>query len=181
VAAQDATRDYVVKIEAVNDAPLINIFGGKITTYRRLAEKIIEGIGEKIGFHGAPWTAQAPLPGGDFPEGDIDAFTRNLRAQKPFLSEALARRFARSYGSLCLEFLSGAQKLADLGSDFGAGLFRAEIDYLVDREWALTAEDILWRRSKLGLRCRPAAAAEIDAYLALRAAKKVGKSLGRNE
>jgi glycerol-3-phosphate dehydrogenase len=169
VAAQDATRDYVIKLEAVNDAPLINIFGGKITTYRRLAEKILEIIGEKIGARGTQWTAQAPLPGGDFLNGDIDAFTRDLRAGKPFLNEALARRLARSYGSLCLEFLGDAQSLADLGQNFGAGLFRAEVDYLVEREWALTAEDILWRRTKLGLRCPPSAATEIDAYLALRA------------
>lgn len=172
VAAQDATRDYVIKREAVKGAPLINIFGGKITTYRRLAEKILEIIGETIGVRGAQWTAQTPLPGGDFLNGDIDAFTRDLRAQKPFLSEALARRFARSYGSLCLEFLGGAQSLADLGPDFGAGLTRAEIDYLVEREWALTAEDILWRRTKLGLRCPPSTAAEIDAYLALRASRR---------
>jgi glycerol-3-phosphate dehydrogenase len=176
VAAQDATRDYVIKLEAVNNAPLINIFGGKITTYRRLAEKILESIGEKIGVRGAQWTALAPLPGGDFLNGDIDAFTRHLRARKPFLNEALARRLARSYGSLCLEFLAGAQSLADLGPDFGAGLTRAEIDYLVEREWALTAEDILWRRTKLGLRSPPSAAAEIDAYLALRRESALGRT-----
>ncbi len=112
------------------------------------------------------------MPGGDFPNGDIDAFTRDLRAEKPFLNEALARRLARSYGSLCLEFLGDAQNLAELGPDFGAGLTRAEIDYLVEREWALTAEDILWRRTKLGLRCPPSAAAEIDAYLASRAVRR---------
>jgi glycerol-3-phosphate dehydrogenase len=169
VAAQDATRDYVIKRDSVDRAPLINIFGGKITIYRRLAEKILEHIGETIGSRGALWTARTPLPGGDFPDGDLSAFARNLRAQKPFLNEALARRLARSYGSLCHEFLGDAQNLADLGRDFGAGLFRAEVDYLVDREWALTAEDILWRRTKLGLRCPPSAAAEIDAYLASRA------------
>jgi len=170
VAAQDATRDYVIKRASVDHAPLINIFGGKITTYRRLAEKTLQSIGESIGARGAPWTAQAPLPGGDFPDGDLSAFATNLRAQNPFLSEALARRLARSYGSLCREFLGDAQSLADLGPDFGAGLFRAEIDYLVEREWARTAEDILWRRTKLGLRCPPSAAAEIDAYLASRRA-----------
>jgi glycerol-3-phosphate dehydrogenase len=171
VAAQDATRDYVIEVEAVEHAPLINIFGGKITTYRRLAEKIVERIGEKIGSRGAPWTAQAPLPGGDFFDGDLSALTKNLRAQKPFLSEALARRLARSYGSLCREILGDARSLADLGQDFGAGLFRAEVDYLFEKEWARTAEDILWRRTKLGLRSPPGAKAKIDAHLASRAVR----------
>jgi len=169
-AAQEATRDYVVHEERIGDAPLINIFGGKITTYRRLAEAILERIGAQIGVHGVPWTADAPLPGGDLPDGDIDAFMRRLQQDKPFLPAALVKRLAKSYGTRALNFLDGARSLDDLGRDFGAGLTRAEIDYLADQEWARTADDILWRRTKLGLRVSPGAAADIDQYLAFRAA-----------
>ncbi|PRH86689.1 glycerol-3-phosphate dehydrogenase [Labrys okinawensis] len=167
-AAQAATRDYVIKEELIDGAPLINIFGGKITTYRRLSESILEHIEKTLGARGKPWTADAPLPGGDMPNADLDAFIRSLMARKPFLSPALARRLAKAYGTRALHFLEGANAMADLGRDFGMGLTAAEIDYLVDQEWAVTAEDILWRRSKLGLHLPPEVAGEISAYLAAR-------------
>lgn len=167
-AAQAATRDYVIKEELIDGAPLINIFGGKITTYRRLSESILEHIEKTLGARGKPWTADAPLPGGDMPNADLDAFIKSLQARKPFLSPALARRLAKAYGTRALLFLESANSMADLGRDFGNGLTAAEIDYLVDQEWALSAEDILWRRSKLGLHLPPAAADDISAYLATR-------------
>jgi len=167
-AAQAATRDYVIKEELIDGAPLINIFGGKITTYRRLSESILEHIEKTLGAKGKPWTADAPLPGGDMPNADLDTFIRSLMARKPFLSPALARRLAKAYGTRALLFLEGANGMADLGRDFGMGLTAAEIDYLVDQEWAVTAEDILWRRSKLGLHLPPEAADDISAYLAAR-------------
>ncbi len=169
--AQEATRDYVLTDETIAGAPLINIFGGKITTYRRLAEKVLVRVGRFIGDRGAPWTEKAPLPGGDFPDGDVNAFCKALLARKPFLPGPLAARYARSYGTACLQFLEGARTMADLGRDFGAGLTAAEIDYLVDREWARTADDILWRRSKRGLVCAPSTRGDIDAYLAERASR----------
>ena len=165
-AAQAATRDYVIKEEMLDGMPLINIFGGKITTYRRLSEEVLEHIEKTLGAKGKAWTADAPLPGGDMPGADIDAFIRQLAASKPFLPPALVRRLAKAYGTRVGLFLDKAQSLQDLGRDFGAGLSEAEIDYLVREEWARTAEDILWRRSKLGLHLQPRVADDISAYLA---------------
>ncbi len=163
-AAQEATRDYVIEDERIDGAPLLNIFGGKITTYRRLAEAMLEKIGTEIGARGKPWTENAPLPGGDF-SGSAEDFAKRLRVEKPFLPEGLALRLARAYGTLALRFLGDAKGMADLGRDFGAGLTEAELDYLAEFEWARTSEDVLWRRTKLGLHGAAAAAAEIDAHL----------------
>jgi len=167
-AAQAATRDYVIKEERGAGAPLLNIFGGKITTYRRLSEHILQHVEGLLGAKGKPWTADAPLPGGDMPDADIEAFIRRLTADKPFLPPALARRLAKAYGTRALKVLGKAQSLADLGQDFGMGLSAAEIDYLVQQEWAVTADDILWRRSKLGLHLPANVAQEIDDYLTQR-------------
>jgi glycerol-3-phosphate dehydrogenase len=166
--AQAATRDYVIKEERVAGAPLLNIFGGKITTYRRLSEHMLQHVEKILGAKSGPWTADAPLPGGDMPGADLAAFTRKLAADKPFLSPSLARRLAMAYGTRALRFLDKASSMADLGRDFGMGLSAAEIDYLVREEWAVTAEDILWRRSKLGLHLPAEVAGEIEAYLASR-------------
>ncbi|RFB80500.1 glycerol-3-phosphate dehydrogenase [Methylovirgula sp. 4M-Z18] len=165
-AAQAATRDYVIKEERINGAPLANIFGGKITTYRRLSESILEHVEKTLGAKGKSWTGTVPLPGGDLPGGDIEQFIKDLRARKPFVSAELARRFARAYGTRVWRFLDKAQNYQDLGQDFGGGLTSAEIDYLVREEWAVTAEDILWRRSKLGLHLPSTVAADIGNYLA---------------
>ncbi|MFV0280974.1 MAG: glycerol-3-phosphate dehydrogenase [Rhodoblastus sp.] len=164
-AAQEATRDYVIHDETVHEAPLLSIFGGKITTYRRLAETVLEKIGARIGARGKAWTAFAPLPGGEFENGDLAGFTRDLMQRKPFLPPALAARLARSYGTRALDLLGAARGMDDLGRDFGAGLTAAEIDYLVAREWAQTAQDILWRRTKLGLHGALEATERIEAYL----------------
>ncbi|MDQ0390460.1 glycerol-3-phosphate dehydrogenase [Labrys monachus] len=172
--AQAATRDYVIKDEAIGGVPLVNIFGGKITTYRRLSEEVLSHVERHLGARGAPWTADAPLPGGDMPGADLEAFISDLRARRPFLPPALARRLAGAYGTHVHRLLGDARALADLGRDFGAGLSAAEIDYLVAQEWAVTADDILWRRSKLGLHLPPSAAAEIDAYLAARRGARPG-------
>ncbi|WP_413988626.1 glycerol-3-phosphate dehydrogenase [Labrys okinawensis] len=173
-AAQAATRDYVIKEERVGDSPLLNIFGGKITTYRRLSEHMLQHVEKILGARGRPWTEDAPLPGGDMPGADLEAFIRKLMADKPFLSPALARRLAKAYGTRAMRFLDKANGLADLGRDFGMGLSAAEIDYLVREEWAVTSEDILWRRSKLGLHLPAEVAGEIDAYLATKHAAVAG-------
>ena len=135
---------------------------------RSSAEAILDKIGERIGARGAPWTANAPLPGGEFEGGDLAAFTRDLMSRKPFLPDHLARRLARSYGTRALDLLGEARALDDLGRDFGAGLTAAEIDYLATREWAETADDILWRRTKLGLHGAAEATPQIEAHLATR-------------
>ncbi|MDX8447278.1 glycerol-3-phosphate dehydrogenase [Mesorhizobium captivum] len=150
--AQEATRDYVLKAEGGEGAaPLLNSFGGKITTFRRLAESMLEKIEGFLGKRGKPWTASAPLPGGDFPATGFDAQVARLKNAYPFLDQRLARRFTRLYGTRAEKLLGLAKSNADLGRNFGADLYEAEVRYLVENEWAVTAEDVLWRRTKRGL------------------------------
>lgn len=168
--AQEATRDYVLKEDDRAGAPLINIFGGKITTYRRLAESMLEKIEARLGRKGSPWTAGATLPGGDFPETGYEAEVASLRQAYPFLDGGFARRLVRLYGTRARTLLGNAKATADLGHCFGADLYGAEVDYLMDHEWAVSAEDVLWRRTKLGLKIGKAEAEELDAYMAGRLA-----------
>lgn len=151
--AQEATRDYVLKDDApAGLAPLINVFGGKLTTARKLAEHMLEKIEHHLGKKGAPWTHAAALPGGDFKEVAFESELKKVQAAYPFLSPAHARRLFRLYGTRVHVLLGKAASLADLGRHFGADLYEAEVSYLIENEWACTAEDILWRRTKLGLR-----------------------------
>ncbi|MDN3564410.1 glycerol-3-phosphate dehydrogenase [Paeniroseomonas aquatica] len=167
-AAQEATRDYVLKLEADTGAPLLSVFGGKITTSRRLAEDALRRLAPHLPAPGglaAGWTGRHPLPGGDFPVDGIEALVAEVLQRHPFLAPAQARRLVRAYGTRALVLLAGAATAADLGEDFGAGLTGAELRYLVRAEWAATAEDVVWRRSKLGLRLDPAQIAAIEAAL----------------
>ncbi|PNG24631.1 glycerol-3-phosphate dehydrogenase [Methylocella silvestris] len=168
-----ATRDYFLDLDApAGTAPLLSAYGGKITTYRRLAERAVDMLSERLAPpRPKPWTASAPLPGGDFPDGDFDRFVAQLTAQRPWLLEPLALRLARSYGTRVETILGSAQRLGDLGEDFGAGLHEVEIDYLAEREWARTEEDLLWRRSKLGLHMTPDERRRVGAYICERAKK----------
>ncbi|SHF14049.1 homodimeric glycerol 3-phosphate dehydrogenase (quinone) [Modicisalibacter ilicicola DSM 19980] len=143
------TRDYTLDLDR-HGAPLLSVFGGKITTYRRLAEAALRDLGSVLPAMGEPWTATALLPGGDI--GSQADFTRRLLHDYPFLGEKRARRFASSYGSLSLGFLEGCRASEDLGEEFGAGLTRREVDHLIANEWAREADDILWRRTKMALR-----------------------------
>jgi glycerol-3-phosphate dehydrogenase len=146
------TRDYVLDLDQRDGgAPLLNVFGGKITTYRKLAEQAVGKLARPLGITAGTWTASAPLPGGDIANADFEGFLAAFRAAHPWLPADLARRYARNYGTLAANLLGNAGDLAGLGEDLGDGLYEAEVDYLVRREWARTAEDILWRRSKLGL------------------------------
>jgi glycerol-3-phosphate dehydrogenase len=150
--AQEATRDYVLKVEGeASEVKLINIFGGKITTYRRLAETMLDHIDKALGRATQQWTGSQCLPGGDFPTEGASGLVAELSAAHPYLGEATARRLVRSYGTLAHDIFSGARTEADLGEIFAAGLCAREVDYLRQTEWAETGEDILWRRSKLGL------------------------------
>ncbi len=151
--AQEATRDYVLRCDGELDQPkLINVFGGKITTYRRLAESMLEKVEEAIGVKGAKWTAAAKLPGGEFDPEKFSDVVEEYAVQFPFIERKTIWRLVRSYGTKALEILQGATSATDLGEDFGAGLTEREVKYLIKYEWAQTAEDIIWRRSKLGLR-----------------------------
>ncbi|MDX8464500.1 glycerol-3-phosphate dehydrogenase [Mesorhizobium sp. VK23B] len=164
--AQEATRDYVLKAEGGEGAaPLLNSFGGKITTFRRLAESMLEKIEGFLGKRGKPWTANAPLPGGDFPATGFDAQVSKLKNAYPFLDQRLARRLTRLYGTRADKLLGLAKSNADLGRNFGADLYEAEVRYLVENEWALTAEDVLWRRTKRGLHFNREQAAALEEFM----------------
>jgi glycerol-3-phosphate dehydrogenase len=154
-AAQAATRDYVLELDT-QGAPLLSVFGGKITTYRKLAEHALEKLAPHLGAHGGGWTAGAPLPGGDFPVSEAAQRQAALQADYPFLSARQAQRMFRAYGLEARDILGPAKSRADLGRDFGAGLSEAELRWLVTHEFARSAQDVLWRRSKLGLVMTPA-------------------------
>ncbi|PIE16653.1 MAG: glycerol-3-phosphate dehydrogenase [Rhodobacterales bacterium] len=152
-SASATTRDYALRL--VDDAPvapLLNIFGGKITTYRKLSEKALHMLAPFFANMGPDWTKTAPLPGGDFPFGGVDTLQQKLLQDYPFLSPDWALRLLRAYGTDSEKILQGAGKIEDLGQHFGHDLYEAEIRWLITHEFAQTAEDVLWRRSKLGLR-----------------------------
>ncbi|EKF17563.1 glycerol-3-phosphate dehydrogenase [Nitratireductor pacificus] len=164
--AQEATRDYVLKTEnGQAGAPMLHVFGGKITTYRRLAEAALDKISEALGRKGSPWTGTAPLPGGDFPANGFADAVGALRRDYPFLEAAHARRLVRLYGTRARRLLGAAKDPADLGRHFGSDLYEAELRYLVREEWAVTGEDVLWRRTKRGLHLTAEAGAAVDLFM----------------
>jgi glycerol-3-phosphate dehydrogenase len=168
-AAQAATRDYVLKLDQPPGMPpLLSVFGGKITTYRRLAESALDQLAPHLPAartRSAGWTAKVPLPGGDFPMQGFEAQLAAARTRYPFLAETHLRRLLRAYGTRMEAILAGATSLADLGTVYGADLTEAELRYLVRAEWARGARDVLWRRSKLGLRLSQAEAVRVDEAL----------------
>jgi glycerol-3-phosphate dehydrogenase len=150
--AQEATRDYVLKLTGeADEARLLTVIGGKITTYRRLAESALAHVEKALGARNGQWTAGAQLPGGEFGIDGFAAEVARLRERYEFLSESEAEIFIRRYGTEAQVVLGNAKSAGDLGADFGAGLYAAEVDFLIGREWARTVEDILWRRTKFGL------------------------------
>jgi glycerol-3-phosphate dehydrogenase len=168
-SASAATRDYTLKLDDTQ-APLLNIFGGKITTYRRLAESAMDKIGSHFAGLKGPWTAGVTLPGGDFPVEGVSDLVAALQKDYAFLEPRQALRLVRAYGTEAREILGAAKSEADLGQNFGAGLFEAEVNWLMDREFARRGEDIVWRRSKLGLRLTTKQIEALDGYMLSRAA-----------
>jgi glycerol-3-phosphate dehydrogenase len=152
------TRDYKLELER-EAAPLLSVFGGKITTYRRLAETAVDMIAPRLGCRRGPWTADAKLPGGDLPGGSPARFLRSVERRYPWLPPSLRTRYSRSYGTRIERLIGDARSLEDMGDEVLPQLYEREIDYLRRDEWAQTAADILWRRSKLGLHL-PADAAQ---------------------
>jgi glycerol-3-phosphate dehydrogenase len=151
----DVTRDYHLDLEeGFRQAPLLTIYGGKITTYRRLAEAVLARLSHFYILR-PRWTDSAPLPGGDFPYNGVDALVAQTRRTWPFLAEDHARRLVCAYGTRVDRVLGAAHSMADLGTCFGADLTEAEVRYSMTHEWAHDADDVLWRRSKLGLRFAP--------------------------
>ncbi len=169
------TRDYELVLEAADGkAPLLSVFGGKLTTYRRLAEEALALLQGPLGSVTPAWTSGAPLPGGDIPGADFDRFLLQLSRRHPWLPAPLAQRYARAYGTRTDKLLAGARSLGDLGEEIGDGLYEVELSYLTRYEWALTAEDVLWRRSKIGLRASPDTVGRLGEWLAAHAATQDG-------
>jgi glycerol-3-phosphate dehydrogenase len=164
--AQEATRDYVLKVDGTSaDGAVLNIFGGKITTYRRLAEHVLEKIEAVLGAKGGSWTKNGTMPGGDFPVTGFDALVQSLKSAYPFLDQRRATRLARLYGTKARILLGSAESMMDLGPQFGPDLTGAEVDYLVAHEWVQQADDVLWRRTKAGLSTDNAAQKALADYL----------------
>ncbi|MFN4114693.1 MAG: glycerol-3-phosphate dehydrogenase [Sphingomonadaceae bacterium] len=167
-----ATRGYRFELDGgPGEAPLLSVFGGKITTYRHLATEAVERLAPLCAALAGPeWTGSAPLPGGDFGLREADDKARDLKAAYPFLDQHQAERLIRLYGTRAWVILGKATTPADLGEHFGHGLTTAEVDYLIAQEWARSAEDILWRRTKLGLHFSAPETARLDQFIIERTA-----------
>ncbi len=165
-APQQATRDYVLKLDAPAEAaPLLSVFGGKITTYRRLAQSALAQLAPHLpaaAGEAAGWTGRAALPGGDFAIDGFDGLLARTAARFPFLPEPMLRRLLRAYGTRIDDIMGTATSMAELGRCYGSDLTEAELQYLARAEWARSAEDVVWRRSKLGLRLSSAEIGAID-------------------
>jgi glycerol-3-phosphate dehydrogenase len=161
------TRDYALDLDR-HPAPLLTVFGGKITTYRKLAESAVDVLARELGSPVPAWTARALLPGGDLPHGDYARFLRSIKRSHPWLPAALRHRYAHAYGTRISRILEGAGSLADLGEELLPRLYEREAEYLCRTELAQTAEDILWRRTRLGLRVGKQETQQLEAWLARR-------------
>ena len=167
--ASAVSRDYVLDLDAGDGRPpLLNVIGGKITIYRRLAEQAMAKLAPTLGIDDRAWTVGAPLPGGDIADADFETFAHRFATDHPFLPPELSRRYARAYGTRAQAIVGGAHSLQDLGEPLGDGVYAAELEYLATKEWACTADDVLWRRSRLGLHVARATAMRIEAWMAAR-------------
>jgi glycerol-3-phosphate dehydrogenase len=162
--ASAVTRDYVLKLGTTEGPQVLSAFGGKITTYRRLSEHALEKLEPFLPKMGKSWTGDVPLPGGDLPGGDFEAFLLMVRDRWPFLAPDNAERMARAYGTRIALVLGDAAELEDIGG----GLSAREVDYLATHEWATSTDDILWRRTKIGLHTGEETRARVEAVLARR-------------
>jgi glycerol-3-phosphate dehydrogenase len=163
--AQDVGRDYALILdERFGEAPLLTVYGGKITTHRRLAEDALARLAHFFA-RSRPWTAAQPLPGGDFVYDGVDTLVERTQRNWRFLTAEHARRLVRAYGTRVDQVLGEASAPADLGACFGADLTAAEVRYLMAKEWAMTADDVLWRRSKLGLRFTKIETEALDRFM----------------
>lgn len=168
-SATAATRDYTLKVDDTGGAPVLNIFGGKITTYRRLAESALGKISVYFDGLSGDWTADIPLPGGDFPVDGVEALIQRLQQDFPFLDAPWATRLVRAYGTDAAVMLGAARSLPDLGEEFGATLTEQEVTWLMQHEYARRAEDVVWRRNKLGLRLTADQITHLDDWMRARA------------
>ena len=151
--ASKVSRDYTLKLEANGDqAPALHVFGGKITTYRKLAEHALQIISRELGAKDTPWTAGASLPGGDFPNASYEAAFASYAARYDWMDAVMLKRLLRAYGTRIEQIIGNAKGVRDLGKCYGHDLYEAEVRYLIDNEWVRDINDLIWRRSKLGLR-----------------------------
>ncbi len=172
-SATAATRDYTVKLDATDGAPILNVFGGKITTYRRLAERAMTQLAPYFPEMSTDWTSGAALPGGDFPVDGVHDLRARLTSDYPFLPTPMASRLVRAYGTDAWNVLKDASELGDLGRSFGANLTEREIVWLMDNEYAYSADDVVWRRSKQGLRMTADEVNDLDQWMRVRGADRV--------
>ena len=164
VNAQAVTRDYTLELEDVDgQAPILSIFGGKITTYRKLAEAAVDKLNPYFHKAGGQWTADAHLPGGNF--SNIQTFTKSVESKYPWLPEQLRTRLIRSYGTRIFDLLINANNVESLGQNFGSDLYEEEINYLIEKEWAIQIDDVIWRRTKRGLYLTTVEISQIKAFL----------------
>lgn len=159
------SRDYILSLSSEQQLPLLSVFGGKITTYRKLAEAALQQLQVFFPEMTAPWTATEVLPGAENLSHHLEDLVLEIQQQVPDVPVSLAQRWANAYGTRVWRMLDQASCLYNLGRDFGHGLYAAEVDYLVDNEWATQSDDILWRRSKLGLLFSASEIADLDEYL----------------
>lgn len=164
-SASAATRDYVLTVDEVGGAPMLNVFGGKITSYRKLAQSAFKKIAPYFDNTQEDWTAGESLPGGDFPVDGVADLEKSLQDSYPFLTPYWTRRLVRTYGTLTRDVLGDANDAAALGEDFGATITAQELDWAIAHEWVRTAEDFIWRRTKLGLRLAPEQITRIEVYI----------------
>ena len=165
VSASTVTRDYVFDLDSPADSPpLLSVFGGKLTTYRKLSEHALQELRSPLRFDGREWTRGSVLPGGDFDKSDFEGFCGAQSARYPFLSPKLVRRLCRAYGTRIERIIGSAASPSALGEEVAPQLYEAELQYMRDHEWARKAEDALWRRSKLGLRLNASETARVAAW-----------------
>ena len=178
-SATAATRDYVLSLDETGGAPLLNVFGGKITTYRRLAEAALARLAPHFPHASGDWTAGVALPGGDFAVDGVEALVDTLQARYPFLDGAWALRLVRAYGTEAAEMLGGARAAEELGRDFGATLTEAEIRWQMTHEFAREASDVVWRRTRLGLKMTADEIAALEDWM--QSARAAEETRGRAE
>ena len=163
--ASSVTRDYILELDDWQGAPILSVFGGKITTFRRLSEQAGDMLTTALGKGKGAWTKTAPLPGGEMQTSSFDTFFKTFRKEFNWIPEELIRRYAKAYGTRTRIFLRGCRRMSDLGRNLGDNVYEVELLYLVNHEWALTPEDVLWRRSKLGLHVGEETKENIAAFL----------------
>lgn len=171
-APSTISREYELELnQDHNMAPILSVFGGKITTHRCLAEDVMKTIQPFFPNMGPKWTQNTPLPGGDIPNADVDHYLTELKKSHPNLEEKILHRYARQYGTRCKNLLHCVDTTKDLGTHFGAGLYQKELEYLVENEFVQTAEDLLWRRTKLGIHFPKNHLSELDEAILTHVAK----------